>query len=421
MDDPSGMSLTILAITFWGCSFLCSMLKSALVNLSPAKFDGMLETKNARHRLEKFLPKINRTIMATTILGTMANIAFFVVILLFFSGQRSIKTDYIPYALIISAVPLLVFAKCIPESIAGIQPEHMMLWLFPFAMVIYWLLFWLVWPLDSLAEMFKKMVHHPPVAASAEAIEKEILHVVIEGQKEGLLQETEKDMITAIMELKDSEVKEVMTPRTDMISISLKDDISKALKLANEKGHSRIPVYRENRDDIVGILYVKDLLKKWDDASRHDLQIEKLMRKPYYVPETKHIGFLLHDFQKQKLHIAIVLDEYGGTAGVVTIEDIIEEIVGEILDEYDPEMFEPIRYIEDNIVEVDARLHVDELNESLNINIPLDDGYETIGGFLFTSMGQIPEKGETYRYQNIEFVILDASPRNIGRVKVVKQ
>ena len=301
LDDPSGMSLTILAVTFLGCSFLCSLLKTALIHLSPAKFEGMLETKNAKRRLERFLPKINRVIMAATILDTMANIAFFVVILLFFSGQRSIKTDHITYALLITAAPLLVLAKCIPESIARIQPEHIMLWLFPIAVIIYWLLFWLVWPLDRLAKMFKKIVHPPPVAASAEAIEKEILHVVIEGQREGLLQETEKDMITAIMELKDSEVKEVMTPRTDMISISLQDHISKAINLATEKGHSRIPVYRENRDDIVGILYVKDLLKKWDDESRHELHIEKLMRKPYYVPETKHIGSLLLRFSETKI------------------------------------------------------------------------------------------------------------------------
>ena len=227
-------------------------------------------------------------------------------------------------------------------------------------------------------------------------------------------------MIEAIIELKDSEVQEVMTPRTDIFCLALDSPIETLIGQIVNEGHSRIPIYKENKDDIIGILYIKDLLQYWEQDTRNDLKLEKLIRHPYFVPETKRIGSLLMEFQKQKIHMAVVVDEYGGTAGIVTIEDIIEEIVGEIQDEYDGESYTPFRFIQENIVEVDARFHVDELNEILDVEIPSDEGYETIGGFLFSFIGHIPKKAETFYWENIEFTVLEVSPRRIDRLKVTK-
>ena len=367
------------------------------------------------------MPRITQVFISMTLLNTLFNIGFVVSVLFFFTQDGAIKTTHLLHGLLLSMVPLIIFAKAVTESLGRVRPEQILSWAIIFANLFYYLFFWMAWPLYRMIKSVEKILQPPPIASSAAAIEKEILQVVNEGQKEGVFQETEKDMITGIIELKDREVKEVMTPRTDMVSISVDTPINKAIGVSVESGHSRIPVYREDRDDIVGTLYIKDLLRHWDDERRNELKLSDLMRKPYFIPETKYIGCLLRDLQKQKLHMAIVLDEYGGTAGIITVEDIVEEIVGEILDEYDLELLEPVRYIDENIVEVDGRIHVDELNETLQINLPQGVGYDTLGGFLFTSMGHIPVKGESHCYDNVEFIILEAGPRRIDRVKVIKQ
>lgn len=421
MEDLSGTSLTIIATLSFVCSVFCSLAKSAHVHLSYVKFEQMLETERARRRFARYMKRGTQVLLALIILTTIANIAFVIVAMLFFSRQGILKNEDILYALILSFVPLLVFAKAVPETLARLHAERVMLWVWTLSDILYWLLCWLVYPLYRLTQIFEKFFKNEPVQTTVAAIEKEILSVVNEGEKEGLLQEEEKDMITAIIELKDSEVREVMVPRIDMFSIPLEMPVNKALAVAFQKGHSRVPVHKESRDDIVGILYVKDLLKYWDDEKRMDLTIEKVMRQPYFVPESKQIGSLLKEFQKEKMHMAVVIDEYGGTSGIITVEDILEEIVGEIHDEYDKESQEPmIHKIQDNIIEADARVHVEEINDFLEIHIPLDDSYDTIGGFLFTLVGHIPSKGDIYHYKNIRFTILQVSARKLERVKIEK-
>ncbi|NUM34615.1 MAG: HlyC/CorC family transporter [Candidatus Brocadiae bacterium] len=421
MDYLSGTSLTIIAIVSFFCSVFCSLAKSAHVHLSHVKFEQMLETEKVRRRFARYIKRGTQVLVALIILTTIANLAFVISVIFFFSQQGSIKNQDILYALIVSFIPLLVFAKAVPETLARLHAERVMLWVWRLSDFIYWLFCWLVYPLYRLTQMFEKFFKHDPVQASAATIEKEILSVVNEGEKEGLLQEEEKDMITAIIELKDSEVREVMVPRIDMFSIPLEMPINKALAIAVQKGHSRVPVHKENRDDIVGILYIKDLLKYWDDEKRSELTLDKVMRQPYFVPESKQIGNLLKEFQKDKMHMAIAIDEYGGTSGIITVEDILEEIVGEIHDEYDKESQDPmIHKIQENIIEADGRIHVEEINEALEVQIPLDDSYDTIGGFLFTLIGHIPTKGEVYTYKNIQFTILQVSARKLERVKVEK-
>jgi magnesium and cobalt transporter len=228
-----------------------------------------------------------------------------------------------------------------------------------------------------------------------------------------------------------------MTPRGEMGAIEAGTPIQEAVKIALEKGHSRLPVYEGTRDKVIGVLLAKDLLVAWGkanagpvkqgtprgDAARagDDLPLRSLLRKPYFVPETKLIGELLREFRAKKIHVAIVLDEYGGTAGIVTIEDIIEEIVGEIEDEYETgaEAPPPLRRLDERTAEVDARLHIHEVNEALSIAIPVDGGqYETLGGYLFYAMGKVPKKGERYAQDDAEFTIVDVDERRIKRVRI---
>jgi magnesium and cobalt transporter len=206
-----------------------------------------------------------------------------------------------------------------------------------------------------------------------------------------------------------------------MVTIKVSATLEEAVKVAVEKGHSRIPVYEGTRDRIVGVLYARDLLRvAGDGKTPKDASIRPLLRKPLYVPVTKQIGELLKEFRTRKVHIAIVLDEWGGTAGMVTIEDVIEEIIGEIEDEYDHGQEEPpaFKRIDAASAEVDARLRIDELNDHLALDLPEDGEFETVGGFMFYHMGKVPKKGEKFVHGDVELTVLDADERRIRRVRV---
>jgi CBS domain containing-hemolysin-like protein len=231
------------------------------------------------------------------------------------------------------------------------------------------------------------------------------------------VEEDAREMIESVLKFRDVSVAEVMTPRTDMVMVEASATLPEAEQLAMEEGYSRLPVFKENRDNIVGVLYVKDLLQPPGAEEAH-ITVADIMREPYFIPETKPVVQLLREMRNEKIHIALVLDEYGGTAGLVTIEDILEEIVGEIQDEYDTEALPFLHLIDEHTAELDARVHIDEFNEALDVHIPESDDYETVGGFLFSSLGRIPKPGETLHHQNILFKVLSADERRIKRLRV---
>jgi len=274
--------------------------KYALAYISPAKFEGMLETKRARDRFTKYWERREKIMLALSIVSTFANFLLIVTLILFFAKDGHVTQESLLFAASIALSIIILLCKGIPEVLAKIKPESILLGIWNFTNIIYWLLCWLAEPIYRIISPLEKFFQPAPIVASAEAIEKEILSVVQEGQKEGVLQETEKEMIEAIIELKDSEVQEVMTPRTDIFCLALDSPIETLIGQIVNEGHSRIPIYKENKDDIIGILYIKDLLQYWEQDTRNDLKLEKLIRHPYFVPETKRIGSLLMEFQKQK-------------------------------------------------------------------------------------------------------------------------
>ncbi|QEG34292.1 hemolysin family protein [Bythopirellula goksoeyrii] len=253
-----------------------------------------------------------------------------------------------------------------------------------------------------------------------ERIEEEIRTIVSEGHREGLLEEEAREMIEGVIDLSDADVAEIMTPRTDMNMLSIHLDWEALIASAIETGHTRIPVYDKNRDDIIGVLYTKDLLPELatgDIDSR--TPIRELLRKPVFVPETKPVHDLLQMLQQLRTHVAVVLDEYGGVSGLVTIEDVVEEIVGEIIDEYDEEVAEEIRQIDDNTCEALGKAHIDEINDRLNIQLPEDADFDTIGGLVFSELGRVPVAGESLIWQEqVEIHVLEATRRRIERVRV---
>ena len=226
-------------------------------------------------------------------------------------------------------------------------------------------------------------------------------------------------MIEGVIELGNAEVAEVMTPRTYMLSMRASLSLDEVVKFVITSGHTRIPVYDKNRDDIIGILHMKDLLPELIKSPADRVpNVTGLLRPALFVPETKRLDGLLQEFQQNRNHMAVVLDEFGGVSGLVTIEDVLEEIVGEIVDEYDDDLVEGIKSIDEHTTEVQARVRVDEVNERLGTHLPEDGDFDTIGGFVFSHLGHIPTVGESITVDEVRLTVIDVTRRRIERVRI---
>jgi magnesium and cobalt transporter len=246
----------------------------------------------------------------------------------------------------------------------------------------------------------------------------EIQQVLDESEVRGLIDQDEGEMIEGIFELKQTVAREIMIPRTSIVGAPRDATQQEVLGTIIQSGHSRIPIYKDNIDHIVGILYAKDLLPLWLDGEQ-EFNLETIVREPYFVPETKRIKDLLEELRTKKSHLAVIVDEYGGTAGIVTIEDIIEEIIGEIRDEYDVEE-EPFLPQEDGSVLVSARVNIYDFEERFGITIP-KEGYDTLGGFIIHLLGRVPQKGEEIRYAGLCMRVHGADQKRITRMLVIPE
>lgn len=247
----------------------------------------------------------------------------------------------------------------------------------------------------------------------------ELMAIVEAGEEEGEFEEEEREMIHSIFELGDTTVREVMVPRVDMISVEKDSPLSEVLLKITEGGHSRIPVYEESVDKIIGVVYAKDLLRiaredKWE------MPAFEVMRDAFFVPEGKPVDDLLREFRMEKVHLAVVVDEYGGTAGLVTLEDVIEEIVGEIQDEYDDEapLFEEAG---PDSARVDARISLEQLNKLFDLSLPNDDRHDTLGGYIYTLVERVPAEGETVSDDKLDFTVESTDRQRISIVRIQKR
>ncbi len=312
---------------------------------------------------------------------------------------------------------VFLFGEWLPMQVGRRYPEPLALGLArPLALVR--LLFW---PVGLLAYGLGSLLRGLIGAEDEEPqpqIEEEIKTLVDAYEEEGVIEEDEKEMIYSIFELGDTLVREVMVPRIDIVAVEAGTPLLEALDIIMQAGHSRIPVYKGTIDNIIGVLYAKDLLP-YLKRGETDVPLESIVREPYFIPETKKVDQLLPDLQQRKVHMAIVVDEYGGTAGLVTIEDLLEEIVGEIQDEYDRE--EPMyQKVGENEFILDARINLDDFAELVGVEIA-DEGSDTLGGFIYNQLGRVPAVGDTISYDGITITVLSLIGRRIGKVRVIRQ
>jgi len=247
--------------------------------------------------------------------------------------------------------------------------------------------------------------------------EKEIHTVINIGHEEGALEEGEEELAHSALEFDETRVKEIMTPRTKMVAIHEDATLEELKNLINEAGYSRIPVYKDKIDNIVGVAYAKDLLRireKWDT-----LKVRDIMHSPIFVPYSSKLSEILYQLRRKKTHLAIVVDEYGGVAGIITIEDLLEELVGEIEDEYDKTPSEKIQILKDGSALVEGDTDIGEINKKLGTYLPEKSAsFESIGGFIFSCLGRVPEKGEIIEEDGVRIEIVDANARQIKKVKI---
>jgi putative hemolysin len=247
----------------------------------------------------------------------------------------------------------------------------------------------------------------------------EIKAIIKISEEEGILEKEEQEMIKSIFEFSDTIVREIMTPRTDAVCMEINSTIAEVIQLIINKGHSRIPVFDDKIDNIVGIIYAKDLLGAKDNDNSSNLKTH--IREAVFIPETKNIEDLLQQMKKSQFHMAIVIDEHGGMAGLVTLEDIIEEIFGEIQDEYDTPEKPAFRELSSNHFTIDARMNMDDISDKLDFSFPQDeDDYDTIGGFVLSQLGKLPISGEKIQYKNLEIIVKKIRKRRILRLEIIR-
>lgn len=406
-------------------SIINSLIEGVLLNLTSIKAKQLIEKNKKCEKIIQLWIKHSETIISTIfLLQIITNIvmvlySYFLITYYFTNCSNSIV---ISLTLISSFLAIGLF-NLIPKIISRRKPDLMPIF------VIKWIyaMSYILWVPNilfmKLTDLICGIFKIEDINTDNPITEEEIKAIIEMGEEEGAVEESERKMIHSIFDFGDTIVREVMIPRVDMITISRKSTIKEAVKLISVNHHSRIPVYKDTIDNIAGILYAKDILDYFDAASFKNKLVKDIMHKPMFIPETKLISELLRELRETNTHLAVAVDEYGGTSGIITIEDILEEIIGEIRDEYDTDEKELFTQLSENDYIIDAKMPIDEFKELLGIeNIILKDeeDYDTLGGYVFALLGTIPPVGKNFVRHNIAFEIYKAKRNRLIKLKVSK-
>ncbi|MBN2102692.1 HlyC/CorC family transporter [bacterium] len=421
MESESWLSIVIFIGLLFASAFF-SGSETALFSLKASdrrKLRENMHTSYSARRVLALLKNPRRLLVSILIGNTIVNVAAATVAAIW-THRMLVNTPWSRWSFVIDVVVvtavILLFSEILPKIIAVKKPVVFAEKVSPVLSGCVILFLPLSFLFEHLTHLLTKWLG---IQKEVPFVNEEELKTLIEvGEDKGTLDKAEREMIHSIFEFHETMAKEVMIPRMDMVSVEKNIPMNQVLKLVEAYGHSRIPVYEEKIDNIIGILYVKDLLSYTKNQSKEQT-LSDLVRKPYFVPESKPIDELLREFQKERIHMAIVVDEYGGTAGLVTMEDVIEEIVGEIRDEYDRE--KPlIKQMKSHEWLVDAKINIEILNEKLGVAIPSEEDFESLGGFIFSQLGAIPKEKETVQFGNYQFVVEKVVGRRIKRVRILE-
>lgn len=405
----------IILIICLALSALFSASETALTSLSKISVRQMVENNvKGANRIEKLLTDPSKMLSSILIGNNIVNI-----------GASSLMTSIaidafgntgVGIATGIMTLLILIFGEITPKTLAAQNSEKMSIRLSGFVHLVTIIITPISFILTKITNPLLKLLGADIDTDQPFITEDELKTIVSVSHKEGILEGEERDMIYNVFEFGDSKARDVMIPRTEMIAIDVESSYEEVINIVTREQYSRIPVYEDTTDNIVGILYVKDLLFLEIDKDLK-FELKKYIRKPSFTYEYKPTSELFNEMRAARTHMVIVLDEYGGTEGIVTIEDLIEEIVGEIEDEYDKEI-ENIQVIQDNEYVVNGNLELEETNELLGTDIE-SDNFDTIAGFVIDIIDKIPESGEVIEYEDIKFIIEDIDRNKIEKIRII--
>ncbi|WP_058309070.1 hemolysin family protein [Gracilibacillus massiliensis] len=398
-----------------GVSFLCSILEAVFLSTTPSYLN--VQAENGKKRAKLFLnmkENVDRPLSAILTLNTIAHTIGASGV-----GAQATKVFGEAYFGVVSAILtilILVVSEIIPKTLGARYWKSMAL---GSGQIIHYLIY-LTYPLVIVSEYITKIISKNSDGQTTTSRE-ELAMLADVGTKEGVFEEDENKIIQGTIKRWAVKVSEVMTHRTEIIALSSEATLKEVVSVVDEEKFSRVPVYEDSIDNVVGILHAKDLIQYLNASNNpEDFNVMDFCRKPYIAPEFKTLDELFKDFQTNKIHIAIIIDEFGGTAGIVTLEDLLEEIVGEIFDE-DDEVITDITRIDDNTFFVNGSIDLDEVVEYFNVALPIEE-YETLSGFIIGQIGRIPSVGDTdsIEFEELIFKIEEVDGRMISNVKVCK-
>jgi putative hemolysin len=409
----------IVGVVLLGCTLYVSTLACALPEHSRARLSELLPEAKREHWLAWLERREWEIQTLVSLLRLALSLAVLLVAWFWYTRAHGWAPDMATaiVAGLVTFVLLALFAIAIPHALAVHSGEAVL----ARSLGLLRVLRTICWPFGrffaAVEFVVRRLLGKAEVTQEAETerVEQEILDAVSEGEATGAVDEEQKEMIESVFELDETPVSAIMTPRTDIHAVPADATYATVREATIRSGHSRIPVYEGSIDHIIGVVYAKDLLRL---APAEPFEARTIMRSAPYVPETKTLDELLHEFRATKVQIAIVLDEYGGTAGLATLEDILEELVGEIADEYDQKPPPAMNRLAGDTLEVDARVHISDINAELGLELSEEEDYETIGGFVFATLGKIPTAGEEFVHNNLRVKILDSEPRRIKRLQL---
>jgi putative hemolysin len=335
----------------------------------------------------------------------------------FHSIQNASESIAIGIVVVVITYLLLVVGELVPKYLALAYPEKIAFRTVGPLNIVSKIAFIFVKMLSASSRSFVSIFVKRVPRESGFVTDEELKFIVHEGKAKGVFDQTEEELIRSALEFTDTTVRNAMTPRTEIVALDIKTGQQQVVRAITEYEYSRIPVYKENLDNIVGIIYAKDILNLLQNQEL--IILDDIIRKPYFVPDSKKISELLKEFQKKRIHMAIVLDEFGGTAGLITLEDIIEEIVGEIRDEYDRDEEEKIYVLSDNLAIVSASLFLGDFNKRFKTDFP--EEFNTIGGYLTSVLGRIPTLDEEIKLGDLTFIIFEKIGHRLKKIKVIKE
>ena len=416
MSEVHAIQLLILGLLLCLSAFF-SASETAVFSANKVKIRHLIEEGNKQAALLKRLMEQPGKVISTILIGNnVVNIgatalATSLAISIVGSTGAGIATG-------IMSVLILLFGEITPKTLVSQRPEGFAIRISGILHGLGKLLSPVIYVFNSFTNLLVRLISGP-VKKDHLITEEELRMLVNVGEEEGFIDEDEREMIDSIFEFDDTLVREVMVPRIDIVAVNITEPLEKVIKLIVEKGHSRLPVFDETVDNIIGLIYAKDILRVFAERNAAETRLEDLMRQAYYVPESKKVRDLFAELRKEKVHMAIVLDEYGGTAGLITIEDVIEEIVGEIQDEYDQEERE-VEVQSDGSLIVDARTPSSEINNLLNTSLP-EEEFESISGWVFHNLGTLPNQGQEFDIGELHVKIEKITGQRIGKLQLWKK